>query len=59
MEIQNTGAIPVALEDYRLADADRTIRFALSGTLAPGELKFVPGSAAVLWQRATSQEDLE
>src|SRR3954470_4470057 len=52
VEIENAGATPVALEDYRLADADRTIRYALSGNLQPGERKLVTGSAAVLWQRA-------
>ena len=51
IEVQNAGAAPVGLEEYRLADADRTIRFALSGTLEPGAFKLVTGSAAVVWQR--------
>jgi len=52
IEVENAGATPVALDEYRLADADRTIRFALSGTLAPGAVTLVTGSAAVSWQRA-------
>jgi len=50
--VENAGATAVALEDYRLADADRPICLGLSGTLAPGELRMIPGSAAVAWQRA-------
>jgi len=52
IEVENAGATPIGLEEYRLADADRTIRIALSGTLLPGEIKLITGSAAVLWQRA-------
>jgi hypothetical protein len=52
VEVENAGGTAVALEEYRLADADRTIRMGLSGTLAPGEFQLIPGSAAVAWQRA-------
>ncbi len=52
LEVQNTGPGPVTLDGYLLADADRTVRFALSGTLGPGEVKLVTGSAAVAWQRS-------
>jgi len=51
VEVENAGSTPIGLEDYRLADADRTIRFALSGTLQPGEVRLIAGSAAVVWQR--------
>jgi len=52
LEVQNTGASAVAMEEYRIADADRTVRFALTGTLGPGEVKLFTGSAAVAWQRS-------
>src|SRR5881397_1510984 len=39
LEIQNVGPDPLALEEYRVADAAKTVRFALSGTLAPGEVR--------------------
>ena len=52
LEVQNSDAGPMALDEYRLTDADRTVRFALSGTLAPGEVRLVTGSAAVAWQRS-------
>jgi hypothetical protein len=52
IEVQNVGAGVVALDEYRLTDADRTVRFALAGTLAPGETKLITGSAAVAWQRS-------
>jgi len=52
VEIQNTGATAIAMDDYRIADADRTVRFAPTGTLGPGEMKLVTGSAAVAWQRS-------
>ena len=52
LEVQNTGPTAIALEEYRLADADRTVRFALDGTLGPGQAKLVTGSAAVAWQRS-------
>ena len=38
LEIQNVGTAVVALEEFRVADADTTIRYTLSGTLSPGEL---------------------
>lgn len=51
IEIQNVGAAAILLDDLRLTDADRTIRYALSGTLAPGDVRLVTGSEAVAWQR--------
>jgi len=52
LEVQNQDVGPVTLEEYRITDADRTVRFAFTGTLAPGEVRLVTGSAAVAWQRA-------
>ncbi len=52
IEVRNAGASIETLEGYRLADADRTVRVALSGSLAPGEIALVTGSAAVAWQRS-------
>ena len=52
LEVQNTGPVSLAIEEYRLTDADHTVRMALSGTLGPGEVKLVTGSAAVAWQRS-------
>jgi hypothetical protein len=52
VEVQNAGTSAVLLDEYRIADADRTVRFALSGTLGPGEVRLVTGSAAVAWQRS-------
>ena len=52
IEIQNVGPEALAIGEYRLADAARTVRFALEGTLAPGEVKLITGSAAVAWQRS-------
>ena len=52
IEIQNVGPEALAIGEYRLADAARTVRFALEGTLAPGEVKLITGSAADAWQRS-------
>ncbi len=52
VEVQNCDAGAISLDEYRMTDADRTVRFALSGTLASGEVRLVTGSAAVAWQRS-------
>jgi lamin tail-like protein len=52
VEVQNAGPVAVLLDEYRIADQDRTVRYALSGSLGPGEVKVVTGSAAVAWQRS-------
>jgi hypothetical protein len=52
VEVVNHGAGPVDLAPYRIADADSTIRYELSGTLLPGETRLVTGSAAVAQQRS-------
>src|SRR5262245_6024707 len=49
VEVLNAGTTASSLEGYRLADADRTVRIALSGSLSPGEVALVTGSAAVAW----------
>jgi len=50
-EIWNSGAGPVDLSPYRLADADSTIRYEFSGILAAGSVALVLGSAAEDQQR--------
>lgn len=52
VEVMNEGAAPIDLASYRIADADSTIRFELSGMLLPGTVLLVTGSAAVTQQRA-------
>jgi lamin tail-like protein len=52
VEVANQGQTPVTLDEYRIADADRTVRMALSGSLGPGQALLITGSAAVAWQRA-------
>jgi len=52
IEVVNTGAAPLELAAFRLADADSTIRFAFSGTLLPGAYLLVTGQQAVDWQRS-------
>jgi len=52
VEVQNNGSNPVSLDEYRLTDADRAVRFGFSGSLAPGGIKLVTGSDAVAWQRS-------
>lgn len=51
-EIRNSGAGPVDLSAYRLADADSTIRYAFSGVLPAGSVALVLGSMAEDQQRA-------
>src|SRR2546422_8653153 len=41
LEIQNVGPDALAIGEYRLADAGRAVRFALSGTLGSGEVKLI------------------
>ena len=52
VEVINNGPTPLDLAPYRIADADSTIRYELSGTLLPGGVSLVMGSAAVAQQRA-------
>ncbi len=55
LEIQNVGTAVVALEEFRVADADTTIRYTLSGTLSPGAMLLLTGSAAMAWQRSVGR----
>jgi hypothetical protein len=55
VEVKNDGGVPVDLGTFRLADADSTIRFAFSGTLLPGGVVLVTGTAALDWQRAVGR----
>ena len=54
VEIINTGTSAVDLTRFRISDASAgtAFRFALSGTLAPGEMKVYFGSDVVAWQAA-------
>jgi hypothetical protein len=54
VEIVNTGASPVDLSRFRISDASagESFRFALVGTIAPGEVKVYYGSDVVAWQAA-------
>jgi hypothetical protein len=52
VEMRNQGGAMVDLGPYRIADADSTIRYALSGFLVPGEVLLVTGSMAEEQQRA-------
>lgn len=54
VEIVNTGTTPVDLSRYRISDASagESFRFALAGTLAPGEIRVYYGSDVVAWQAA-------
>jgi hypothetical protein len=54
VEVTNVGASAVDLSAYRLSDlsAGTDFRFALSGTLAPGESRVFFGSEVVAWQSA-------
>ncbi len=55
LEIENSGVTLVDLSPYRVADADSTIRFAFSGTLAPGAISLVNGRMAEDWQRSVGR----
>jgi hypothetical protein len=60
VEIINTGAAPVDLSTYRISDAAAAtaFRFALTGTLAPGQIKVYFGSDVVAWQAANGVSQL-
>jgi hypothetical protein len=52
LEVINNGLAPLDLAPFRIADGDSTIRYELSGTLMPGEVRLVTGSMAVAQQRS-------
>jgi len=54
VEIVNGGAATADLAPYFITDGDSIPRFGFTGTLAPGAVMLVTGSASVAWERATS-----
>ena len=59
VEIVNAGSTPVVLDEYRLTDAASTsFRFGFSGTLSPGAVRVVYGSASVAWESANGQSSV-
>lgn len=54
VEVINTGAAPMDLGQFRITDlsAGKAFRFALSGTIAPGETRVFYGAEVVAWQTA-------
>lgn len=52
IELINTGAAPLDLAGHLVTDGDSIPRYALSGTLLPGERILVTGRAAYDWERA-------
>jgi len=55
LELGNYGSAPVDLSAYRVSDADSTIRFAFTGSLAPGAVSLVTGRQAEDWQRSVGR----
>jgi Lamin Tail Domain len=55
LELENFGVTPVDLSAYRVSDADSTIRFAFSGSLAAGAVALVTGRQAEDWQRSVGR----
>ncbi|MCK4773185.1 MAG: lamin tail domain-containing protein, partial [Candidatus Krumholzibacteria bacterium] len=55
-EIINTGSNTVDLGVYRITDqsAGKVFRYALSGSIAPGETRVIYGTQVVAWQTANS-----
>ena len=56
VEIINTSSNTVDLGVYRITDlsAGKAFRFALSGTIAPGQTRVIFGAEVVAWQNANS-----
>ncbi|HEX5031892.1 MAG TPA: lamin tail domain-containing protein [Candidatus Eisenbacteria bacterium] len=52
LEIRNRGVSVETLAGYLVSDADSTIRYAFSGSLAPSGVVLVTGRMAEDWQRA-------
>ena len=55
LEIRNNGPSVETLAGFLVSDADSTIRYAFSGSLAPGGVVLVTGRMAEDWQRAQSR----
>jgi hypothetical protein len=52
VEIQNASSGPLGLAGFLITDGDSLPRFALSGTLGPGERRVVYGRESYDWERA-------
>jgi len=55
LEIRNNGASVETLAGYLVSDGDSTVRYAFTGSLAPGGVVLVTGRMAEDWQRAQSR----
>ena len=55
LEIANRTPAAVDLSSYRVSDADSTIRFGFTGSLAPGSVLLVTGHMAEDWQRSAGR----
>jgi hypothetical protein len=55
LEIANRTPAAVDLSSYRVSDADSTIRFAFTGSLASGSVLLVTGHMAEDWQRSVGR----
>ena len=53
VEVVNAGATPLALDGFIITDGDSLPRFALSGSLAPGDHRMVTGKESYDWEKAT------
>ena len=54
VEIVNGGSTTADLTGYFITDGDTLPRYGFSGTIAPGAVQWVTGSASVAWERATA-----
>ena len=52
VEVVNAGATPLDLTGFVITDGDSIPRFALAGTLGPGERRVVYGSESYAWEQA-------
>lgn len=55
VEVVNLGTTTVSLDGFVLMDGDSIPRFALSGTLAPGDVRIVYGKESYDWEKATGR----
>jgi hypothetical protein len=55
VEIENVDLAPLDLTGWLITDGDQIPRYALSGTLAPGERHVIFGSDSYNWERANGE----
>jgi hypothetical protein len=55
VELVNTATYTLALDGFVLTDADSVPRYALSGSLGPGERLMVTGKQSYDWEKANGQ----